>query len=411
MGEGVQVDGMTAEIRTDVNRPNVPVDGTTITAEVDVEPGEKQEQVQRHIALCIDTSGSMSGEKIQRARDGASWVFGLLEDDDYVSIVAFDSEAELVIRPTRWGDIDRDDAMATLDELTAGGGTNMFDGLRTAQNSLESLEFTDGANEGTAVRRILLLSDGKDKHNDPPDFRDLALEIDEAGIRIESAGIGHDYNEDTIRTLGTTARGEWTHLEGPGDIEDFFGEAVEQANSVVATDAQLELDVADGVEVTDVYRALPQAQDVDLDWEDNTAIVKLPDLTEREHQRVVMKVHVPGQRDEEQDVDLVDVALTARGGTARDTISVTYTEDNEKLAENNEDVQLDHQQTVIQTELGKGNVETAETQVEQMTRIHGEETQIVQNVQRQTEIVKEGGRAERNRATKIVSDDDEGIQK
>ena len=411
MGEGVQVDGMTAEIRTDVNRPNVPVDGTTITAEVDVEPGEKQEQVQRHIALCIDTSGSMSGEKIQRARDGASWVFGLLEDDDYVSIVAFDSEAELVIRPTRWADIDRDDAMATLDELTAGGGTNMFDGLRTAQNSLESLEFTDGANEGTAVRRVLLLSDGKDKHNDPPDFRDLALEIDEAGIRIESAGIGHDYNEDTIRTLGTTARGEWTHLEGPGDIEDFFGEAVEQANSVVATDAQLELDVADGVEVTDVYRALPQAQDVDLDWEDNTAIVKLPDLTEREHQRVVMKVHVPGQRDEEQDVDLVDVSLTARGGTARDTISVTYTEDNEELAENNEEVQLDHQRTVIQTELGKGNVEAAETQVEQMTRIHGEETQIVQDVQRQTEIVKEGGRAERNRATKIVSDDDEGIQK
>ena len=402
---------MTAEIRTDVNRPNVPTSGTTITAEVDVEPGDKQGRVQRHIALCIDTSGSMGGSKIERARDGASWVFGLLEDDDYVSIVAFDSEAELVMRPIRWGDVSREEAMDYVEELTAGGGTNMFDGLRTAQNSLEALDMRDDATEGTAVRRILLLSDGKDKHNEPEDFEALADEIDESGIRVESAGIGDDYNEATIRTLGTTARGEWTHLEAPGDIEDFFGEAVEQAKNVVAPDAQLELDVHTGVEVSEVYRALPQAQDVSLDWGDNTAIVKLPDLTEREHQRVVMKIHVPERRNAEESVELVDVTLTARGGQASDTISVAYTEDNAELAEHNEDVQMDHQQTVIQTELGKGNVDEAETQVERMTKIHGEETEIVQEVERQTELVKEGGRAERNQATKIVSDDEDGIQK
>jgi len=402
---------MTAEMATDVNRPNVPTSGTTIAAEVDVEPGEQQGPVQRHIALCIDTSGSMGGSKIERARDGASWVFGLLEDDDYVSIVAFDSEAELVMRPTRWGDVSREEAMGYVEELTAGGGTNMFDGLRTAQNSLEALDMRDDATEGTAVRRILLLSDGKDKHNDPADFERLAGEIDESGIRVESAGIGEDYNEETIRTLGTTARGEWTHLEAPGDIEDFFGEAVEQAKDVVAPDAQLELDVHQGVEVSEVYRALPQAQDVSLDWEDNTAIVKLPDLTEREHQRVVMKIHVPERRNEGGSVELVDVTLTARGGEASDTISVEYTEDNAELAEHNEEVQMDHQQTVIQTELGKGNVDEAETQVERMTKIHGEETELVQEVERQTELVKEGGRAERNQATKIVSDDEDGIQK
>jgi Ca-activated chloride channel family protein len=300
--------------------------------------------------------------------------------------------------------------MDYVEDLTAGGGTNMFDGLRTAQNSLEALDMRDDATEGTAVRRILLLSDGKDKHNEPADFERLAGEIDESGIRVESAGIGDDYNEATIRTLGTTARGEWTHLEAPGDIEDFFGEAVEQAKDVVAPDAQLELDARPGVEVSEVYRALPQAQDVSLDWAENTAIVKLPDLTEREHQRVVMKIHVPAQQGETDSVELLDVTLTARGGRASDTIAVDYTEDNTELAEHNEAVQMDHQQTVIQTELGKGNVDEAETQVERMTKIHGEETEIVQEVERQTELVKEGGRAERSQATKIVSDDD-GIQK
>jgi Ca-activated chloride channel family protein len=376
-----------------------------VTAEVDVEPGEREGAVQRHIALCIDTSGSMNGQKIQRARDGAAWVFGLLEPDDYVSLVAFDSEAELVIPPTKWADTTREEAMAAVDDLAAGGGTNMFEGLGTAQGALESLSMRDDASSGTAVRRILLLSDGKDKHHDPPDFEDLAIDIDESGIRVESAGIGEDYNEDTIRTIGTTARGEWTHLDAAGDIEEFFGEAVESASEVVAPDATLELDAAPGVEISEVYRALPQAQEVDLDWAANTAVVKLPDLTERERQRVVMKIHVP-EREATGPADLVDVTLSARGGRASETIGVEYTDDNAKLAAHEEEVQLDHQQTVVRTELGKGNLDEAETQVEKMTQIHGEETEIVRDVQRETEIVKEGGRAERNRATKIVDDDD-----
>ncbi|MEF8821349.1 MAG: VWA domain-containing protein [Halovenus sp.] len=402
---------MVPEISTALNRPYIPSSGTKLTANIDVSPGKKQTAVERHIALCIDTSGSMSGEKIERAREGASWVFGLLEADDYISITTFDSDAERVLGPSRWGDLTRDEAIACVEELTAGGKTDMYEGIENAKNSLESLKFYDET-AGTPVRRILVLSDGKDKEHEPADFRDIAVDVDESGIRIEAAGIGAEYNEETIRTLGTTARGEWTHLEAAGDIEDFFGDVVEQAKDVVAPDARLEVTPAPGVELSDVYRALPQAQEVELDWEAETAIVKLPDLTERESQEVVMQIHAPAIEEGQElgEVVLAEVTLTARGEDASDTISVSYTEDNEKLAVNNEDVQLSHQQTVIKTELGKGNVEAAETQVEKMTQIHGKETEVVAEAKRETEIVKEGGRAEQNRATKIVTDDD-GVQK
>ena len=391
-----------ASIETEVNRPAVPPEGARITAEVDVEPGEQADEVERHIALCMDTSGSMSGAKLSRARDGASWVFGLLEPTDYVSVVTFNSTAEVVLGPVRWGDVDRDDAMDHIEQLSAGGGTDMYAGLETASESLASLDHDPGAGED-AVRRLLLLSDGKDKDHSVAEFEDLAGEIDTSGVRIEAAGIGEDYNQDTIRTLGTTARGKWTHLEAAGDIEAFFGEAVESASSVVAADAELELDAADGVEVSDIYRALPQAQDVDPEWEANAATVKLPDLTERERQRVVMKVTAPAH-DPGADVPLVQVRLRARGDEATDRITVDYTEESEELAEANEDVQLDHQETVIRTELGKGNVEAAETQVEQMTRVHGE-TEVVEDIARETEVVKEGGKAERSRATKLVDEE------
>jgi len=418
---------MTPQLSSAVNRPAIPWSGATVTAEVDVEPGTRDGAMARHVALCVDTSGSMGGEKIAQAREGAAWVFGLLEDEDFLTIVAFDSEASFVMRPRQWAEISREEAMSKVERLSAGGGTDMYDGLETAGSALRSMGYRS---DEEAVRRILLLSDGKDNDHELDAFTDLAEELDGMGIRIQSAGIGEDYDEETIRTIGTTARGEWTHLEQPGDIEEFFGDAVEAASEVVAPDAQLELDVAPGVEITDVYRARPQAQDVDLDWTDNVAIVKLPDLIEREHQRVVMKVHAPGmdgipedeapdsvlaeRRDEGPAEDehhkLADLTLTARGAQATGIISVEYTDDNAKLAQNNEGVDLGHRQTVVNTALGKGNVATAETQVEKMTRIHGEDTRVVEEAARQTELVKEGGRAERNRATKIVTDDDEGLQ-
>lgn len=389
-------------IETDVNRPYVPLDGTTLTATVDVEPGAQAGSGgERQILLCLDTSGSMDGAKLDQAREGASWVFGLLEPDDYVGIVAFDTDASVVMRPTRWGDTSREDAMHRVDQLGAGGGTDMYDGLDSARTALDSLNYRPEGDD--AVRRILLLSDGKDNSHEPADFRELAADIDRSGIRILSAGIGTDYDEETIRTLGTTARGEWTHLGSPGDIEDFFGAAVEQAQSVVATDARLELDAAPGVEVSEVYRALPQAQEVDVDWAANTARVPLPDLAEREDQRVVLKIHAPS-RGAPSEETLVDVRLTASGEAASDRIAVEYTDDNARLAEHNEDVSLDHRQTVVRTELGKGNVAAAETEVEKMTRVHGEDAAVVEEAKRQTRLVSEGGRRERNEATRIVDD-------
>ena len=390
-----------ATLGTDVNRPNVPPEGATLSATVDVTPGEQTTGVERHVLLCLDTSGSMNGEKLEQAREGAAWVFGLLEDRDYVGIVAFDTDARVVMRPTRWGDTQRSVAMDRVEELGAGGGTDMYDGLDTARRTLGSLDHR--AETARAVRRILLLSDGKDNARGPGDFAALAESIDDAGIRIEAAGIGTDYREETIRTLGETARGTWTHLESPGDIEAFFGEAVEDAGSVVATDAVLELDVARGVEVSEVHRARPQAQPADVDWESNTAVVPLPDLVEREGQQVTMKVHAPPADPGER--TLVDVTLRAQGETATDAVTVEYTDDNAALAEHNESVSLDHRHTVVRTALGRGDVDTAQTELEKMTRVHGEDTDLVREAAEQTRLVKEGGRAERNSATKIVDTD------
>ncbi|MFC7076225.1 vWA domain-containing protein [Haloarcula halophila] len=393
---------MTANVLTDVNRPYVPRGGTTVTAEIEVEPGRQERPPTRQIALCLDASGSMAGELIEQAREGAEWIFGLLEPTDYLSIVAFDNEVETVLEATRWGTIDRTAAVDLVTEISAGGGTDMYSGLLEANASLDGLP----SDEDT-VRRILLLSDGKDNRKDADDFAELAREIDREGIRIEAAGIGTEYREATIRSLGTAARGEWTHLARPGDIETFFGEAVEDAGSVVAPDAELELVVDNGVDISEVYRAIPQAQTVDPEWERNQATIRLPDLLDRETQCVVLKLRVP-ERATTGTVVLADVTLTARGETASGEITVEYTDDNDLLAEHVETVDIDHRETVVRTELGRGNVAAAQTEIEKMTEIHGDGTEAVEAAKRQTQIVSEGGRAEQSEATRVVTD--EGVQ-
>jgi Ca-activated chloride channel family protein len=81
-----------------------------VIADVTVEPGAQTENVTRQVVLVIDTSGSMSGEKMERAKNGAEFVLGYLDDDDVLSIVEFDSSASVVLAADRYGDIGRETA-------------------------------------------------------------------------------------------------------------------------------------------------------------------------------------------------------------------------------------------------------------------------------------------------------------
>ena len=223
-------------VETAVNRPYVPPAGTTVFTTVDIHPGERTGPVERHLVLCVDTSGSMTGEKIMRTREGIEWVFGLLEPDDCVAVVGFDAEPELLLEPAQWGNVDAETVEECVRSIKPGGGTNTFEALGHAQEALAAMDQAGGDDQ--PVRQILLVSDGKDERHDLAAFEELAAGIDDAGIRIYAGGIGDSYDEDTIRTLGRGARGEWAHLEEPGDIEAFFGDAVERAGTVVAPDAR-----------------------------------------------------------------------------------------------------------------------------------------------------------------------------
>lgn len=393
---------MTPELSTEVNRPYLPADGGgPIKTEVTVDPGMQTQDVTRQVAIVIDSSGSMRGEKMGKAKQGAQFALGYLDDDDIVTVVGFDSSARVQTQATRVGDAGLSQLHDEVDQMSAGGGTNIYQGLEKATEQLRS-----APSGSDTARRILLLSDGKDNNRGPADFERQARQIDEHGIRIRAAGIGDDYNEDTIRTLGSVARGQWRHVDQPDEIQEFFGDAVEAASTVVGTDAKLRLNLGDGVEIVEAYRAMPQIQEADIEYQGGDAVVKLPDLLDQQKQKVQMEIQAPGGEVGSKKT-LADITLQANGGTASGELEVEYAEDFEKLSQEHKDISVGYEKTVIRSKLGQGDVDEAEEKTTILEDKYGED--MAEDVDEEVTIVKEGGRKEKNKTTIVKDDDDEGF--
>ncbi len=399
---------MTAEISATVNRPNLPEEGGGISCEVVVDPGEIEQPAERHVAICVDTSGSMDmRDKIDQVRDATNLVFGLLNEDDYLSIVSFDTDVDTILEATRWGDIGRTDAERRVDRLEARGGTDIYAGLETAWESISDL---DGGDE--VAKRILLLSDGRDTSFEAKEFEPLAKSIAEDGISVYSAGIGVDYDKDVIRTLGEQSQGRWVHVTKPTDIRSFFGDVVQEASTVVANNPRLVVEpVAPGTEIAEVYRRRPQVQRVDPEYEDGDVIVGLPDLQEREEQRIVMKIDAPGGEVGNRRL-LANLGLEAGSRSASTQLAVNYSDDEEELAEQNRDVFLAHRDTVIRSDLAHADEDEDLREVKDLideTEIIAGDTQVVTDLKEDVTKIEEGDEEQTRRIqeqTTVVYEDE-----
>ena len=77
-----------------------------------------------NIALVLDRSGSMKGEKIQQAKRAALVAVDRLRDDDIVSVVTYDTNVRVLVPATRASD--RDSIRQAIEGIQADGNTALF---------------------------------------------------------------------------------------------------------------------------------------------------------------------------------------------------------------------------------------------------------------------------------------------
>lgn len=197
------------------------------------------------LSLVVDTSGSMSGEKIQNARIAASSLLESMQDGDIVSLYSFSNGVMQIAAPTTVSQQTRPALMQAVNYLHAGGGTNMFAGVTTAVQAVAQ------APTSHPVRRVVLISDGHANigPSDPGSLGTLAANGTEYGVQVSAIGVGLDYDENTLGALAVQSSGRLYHLEHPYQMAQILEQEVQLLSRTIATNAYIEVVPAPGVTI------------------------------------------------------------------------------------------------------------------------------------------------------------------
>lgn len=195
------------------------------------------------LALAVDTSGSMRGEKIVHAREAARRLVRELEDGDIVSLVAFSNRAQLAVSPTVIDSHTRRDILNVIEELGAEGGTAMHHGLQLAESQMWH------APDSHLVRRVVVISDGKATvgPKSASELGGLAETGLQHGIQVTAVGVGLDYDELTLNELAVRSSGRLYHVEESIQLAAIVEEEIGLIQATAAADVTVELVAAPGV--------------------------------------------------------------------------------------------------------------------------------------------------------------------
>jgi Ca-activated chloride channel family protein len=332
---------MTVELDATVGSP-LPASGGFVTTEITVEPtGSKAAKSVRNVALCLDTSGSMGGDAIEELRRGAKRALDELDDRDFLTLVSFSSNTDVIVEPTRFGDVSRSSIENDIDSLHARGGTDLYNGVETAARQLSSVR-----SSAPTVDRILLLTDGYgDRSSDLDAYQRLGRDVDDMGVSIVTGGIGY-YHEDAMMALSDASGGTADHLESPADITEFLDTNVSAAGDVVASEPQLRIDPGAGFlvpavhpeyeERKRVYRIVEKGDDrierqlPRVERSGDAVVVDLADVAADRGQSLILEFL--GQRKTPGlSYTLAEVELTADGEVLADaTLEIDYCDREER---------------------------------------------------------------------------------
>jgi Ca-activated chloride channel homolog len=198
-----------------------------------------------NLALVIDRSGSMSGSKLEKAKEAATFCLRNLTGADRAAIVAYDDEVR-VVSPSRVLTPEAKNQMiAEVRAIISGGSTNLGGGWLTGAQ-----EVANHQHEANYLSRTILLSDGLANVGivDTGELAHHASELRERGVGTTTMGIGADFNEDLREKMAIKGGGHFYFIEQAAQIPDFLHRELGEVLSTCARRVSLELELPEGVE-------------------------------------------------------------------------------------------------------------------------------------------------------------------
>jgi Ca-activated chloride channel family protein len=210
---------------------------------------EESQVIKKRVLFVLDRSGSMSGQKIEQAKNGLKFVLSNLNPEDWFNIVDFSSEVRRYRdEPLVANGSNVSSALAYVTQLSAGGGTNINEALlaamaQTARDSLANM--------------VIFLTDGQPTVGvtDNEQIRRNVQAANTHSARLFVFGVGYDVNTHLLDNLAYGNHGVSTYVRPEEDIEIAVSSFFTKISSPVL--ANLALDFG-GIAVYDQFpSALP----------------------------------------------------------------------------------------------------------------------------------------------------------
>lgn len=235
-----------------------------------------------NLALVIDRSGSMGSEdKLIHAKAAAEQLVGRMHPDDLLSIVTYDDQVHTAMEatPVREAELFRH----AIRSIESGNATNLHGGMLSGYE--EVLKHFDSQR----INRVLLLSDGLANQGvtEPFQIQARAEACRDKGVNISTMGLGLNYDEDLLAGIAHKAGGSYYYVGNAEDVGSHLDHELDKLTRIVARELEFHVQLADGVEVLDVFG-------YDYTRAGQELIIPTRDLSSGERRKMVMRLRIGG---------------------------------------------------------------------------------------------------------------------
>lgn len=231
-----------------------------------------------NFGISLDRSGSMSGEKMVRAREAAKYCVEQLLPRDTFSAVIFDDQVDVLFTNQRAEH--KELLKRGIDRIEARNSTALHQGW--VQSGIQVAEGLDR----DAINRVLLITDGQANVGETrvDHIVAQARELADKGISTSTIGIGRDFNEDLLVPMAEAGQGNAWFVEETSDMVRIFETELKGLIDQIGHTATLGIRTSPGVKVVDVLN--------DLEKDASNRYV-LPNLRAGSPLDIVVRLKVP----------------------------------------------------------------------------------------------------------------------
>jgi Ca-activated chloride channel family protein len=188
------------------------------------------ERTPKTMVFAFDKSGSMSGKKIEQAKEALKFLINQLKPGDTFNVIAYDSAVES-FRPElqRVDDATIKSALGFAEGLYAGGSTNIDGALQTALKML---------NDPKRPSYVLFMTDGLPTVGEMQELKIAAnaKQANAVNARLFTFGVGFDVNARLLDRLSHDHRGQSAYVRPNENIEAHVASLQAKIGSPILTD-------------------------------------------------------------------------------------------------------------------------------------------------------------------------------